>query len=329
MDLIYTNSNKEEKGFLSKKYDIDIELGTYNSGAKNDFEITVATDILSKDIQEGSLIYEIGSEYGGIVTGFASDTSLNKATIIGTCWRGLLKNKVIEPPIGQAYFQARGEANSVIKELIDNQFEGLIVASNEDSGIEVYHDFRYTNLYESIEKMLEEKNARIDIKTRYVNGVVQAVISAVPINNLSEDIEFNNDYRINLIARKVKNGVNHVICLGKGELTERTVIHLFKLQNGIITTDSTNAIKGKEEKTIVYDYSSAENEEELINGGKKQFEENCDESSLNMTVNEAVEIGDIVGARERVTGIYMQKKVTQKVLKGYVDRVKIEYKVGD
>lgn len=329
MDMIYTNAEHIELGFL-QRCNLDMELGSsILSSARNDFTITMSIDNLPAELRNGALVYEIGSEYGGIVNGIGANTATNKATVYGTTWRGMLSQKVITPPNGKAYYQARGEANTVLSDLIDKEFDGLIIADGFTTDITVNRDYRYTNLLEGIEKMLIDQNARLDIKTAYVDKQIKVYVSAIPVNDFTSDIELNNDYGIALDAKKIKSGVNHVICLGKGELTDRTVIHLYKLANGQITMDSTNAIKGKDERTITYDYSSAETEEDLIEGGKKKFDENCDEESLAMTISEKVEIGDIVGARERVTGIYMSKPVTQKILKGYIDNVKIDYKVGD
>lgn len=328
MDLIYTDVNYKEIGFL-KKCDIDFELGSFATSSKNDFQITMSIDQLPQEIEYGSLIYELGTEVGGMVIGIGSDTSINKAYIYGVTWRGMLNRKNILPPPGQGYYLARGDANEVICELINEQFDGLIVGSSRTSSIDVNHDFRFTQLGAGIEKMLSRAHARMNIQSLKINDILCVFVSAVPINNFSNEIELNNDYGINMIAKKTKSGINHVICLGKGELTERTVIHLYKLENGVITTDSTNAIKGIDENVLVYDYSSAETEDDLIEGGKKKFDENCDEESLSIKITENVEIGDIVSARERITSIYMQKQVTQKVIKGYIDRVNIDYKVGD
>lgn len=329
MDLIYTDTSHTEIGYL-KRCEIDMELGSGTSSrAKNDFIITIPIDMMPAEINQGSLIYEAGTEFGGIVNGIGADTSISKATIYGTLWRGVIAQKIICPPQGQAYYQARGEANKAISALIDQQFDGLIVADTELSNISVYHDFRYTNLLESLEKMLAEQKARLDIKTVYMNKQIRAVVSAVPVNNYSNEIELSNDYGITLSAKKIRNGVNHVICLGKGELTDRTVIHLYKQENGVITTDPTHAVQGADERVITYDYSSAETEDDLIEGGKKKLTEKCDEESLSIAISANVEIGDIVAARERITGIYMQKAVTQKIAKGYIDRVKIDYKVGE
>lgn len=329
MDLIYTDKHHKEIGYLNR-CEIDMELGSSTlSSARNDFTVTMPIDMLPQEIEQGSLIYETGTEFGGIVNGIGADTALNKATVYGILWRGVLAQKIITPPNGQAYYQARGEANQAISALIDQQFDGLIIAGTTLSSITAYRDFRFTNLLEGIERMLAEQSARLDIKTRYVDNLIRVIVSAVPVNNYSNEIELSNDYGITLNAKKIKNGVNHVICLGKGELTDRTVIHLYKQENGVITTDPTYAVKGNDERMITYDYSSAETEDELIEGGKKKFAENCDEENLSITISANVEIGDIVAARERITGIYMQKAVTQKIAKGYIDRVKIDYKVGE
>lgn len=327
MDLIYTDTDYNEIGYL-KKCEIDIELGLHSS-SKNDFQITMAIDELPKEIEEGSIIYEYDSEFGGIINGIGADTSLNKAYIYGICWRGKIAQEIIEPPPGQAYYNARGEANKALSDLIDSRFDGLITTSTKMTDIIVNRDFRFTNLLEGIEKMLSNAGARLKIEAKRNDDKIKVIVSAVHVTNYSNEIELNNDYGIAMIAKKIKNGVNHVICLGSGELTERTVIHLYKLKNGTVTTDSTNAIKGIKQNTIIYDYSSAETEDDLIEGGKKKFAENADQESLEIKINMNVEIGDIVAARERVTGIYMQKAITQKIVKGYIDRTKIEYKVGD
>lgn len=328
MDMIFTDQNYKEYGYL-KKCEIDMELGSSISSLKNDFKLTMKITDIPECMDYGSLIYQVGTEYGGIVRGIGANTSSNEAYVYGICWRGKLSQEIIEPHANEAYYEARGEANTVIRDLIDSKFEGLIVGSDEISGITVNRDFRYTNLLEGLEKMLNEVNARLDIKAVYDNNRIVVKVSAVSIKNFSNDIELNNDYGISLVSKKIKNGVNHVICLGKGELTDRQVIHLYKLENGTITQEPSDSLKGLRQNTKIYDYSNAESIDDLINGGKKLFDENNDDESLDMSINTDVEIGDIVAGRERITGIYMQKPVSQKIIKGHIDNAKIEYKVGE
>ena len=134
-------------------------------------------------------------------------------------------------------------------------------------------------------------------------------------------------------AKDIKNGFNHCVCLGRGELTERTVIHLYRLSSGTITQDESLAIKdgnvGIRRRTMIYDYPSVESTDELIQGGIDQLNQNNDTKSLEISNVDDVEINDIVGAKDRVTGIYMQKRIVSKIMTGYIDNVKVEYKVGD
>ena len=235
------------------------------------------------------------------------------------------------PPSGQAYYQARGDANDFLRAILDDQFDGLIVGSTELCGVEINRDLRYVNMLEAIEKTLGDVGLKLKITFDIANK--RAVCSAVPIANYSNDTELNNDYGYNLVAKAIKNGYNHVICLGQGELTERTVINLYRLRNGNVTQDESLAIAdgnvGINRRTMLYDYSSVESEEELLQGGIDQLNENQDTNTLEISNVENVDIGDIVGAKDRITGIYMQKQIISKVLTGYVDNIDIEYKVGD
>lgn len=335
MDLIYTDKNLVDLNFFNSRTSVDIENGLYSSDSRNDFEITIPTDAWDRNFNEGSIFYDAeGGEVGGRVQGLKNNTSTNKITVCGYTWRGLISKKYIEPANGQAYYLARGDANKFLRDILDNTFDGLIIGNAEDCGVEVNRDLRYTNMLEAIEKTLADKKLRLKITVKCNDDQSKKVIcSAVPINNKSETTEFNEDYGYSLIAQDIKNGYNHCICLGQGELTERTVIHLFLLSNGEITTDQSRAIAdgiaGLNERTMVYDYPSVETEDELISGGIDQLKQNSDTKSLQISNVDDVEIGDIVGARDRITNIYMQKQIIAKVISGNVDRLKIQNKVGD
>ena len=46
--------------------------------------------------------------------------------------------------------------------------------------------------------------------------------SAVPIRNLSSEIEYSQDSKIAINLKESRRGINHLICLGKGELKGQT-----------------------------------------------------------------------------------------------------------
>ena len=220
------------------------------------------------------------------------------------------------------------ETYDYVKETEDTDFKEAL-----DQDYELFE--KHLN---DFEKTLDDVGLKMKVETKeykdFSNATKrQVVVSAVPIINNSEVTEYSNDYGYNLVAKDIKNGFNHCVCLGQGEMTERTVIHLFRLQNGLITQDEDLAIKdgitGINRRTMIYDYSSVESVEELIQGGIDQLNENSDTKSMEISNVDAVDIGDIVGARDRVTKIYMQKKIVSKIVSGYIDKIKIEYKVGD
>lgn len=333
MDFIYTGNDLVDIDYLDIQMELDMEIGSYLSSSRNDFELTVPYSVWNSKFNEGSIIYDNDetSEYGGRIQGITSDTANESVTLYGYTWRGLISKKYVVPPSGQSHYQARGDANDFLRAILDDQFDGLIIGSTELCGVIVNRDLRYVNMLEAIEKTLGDVGFKLKITFDIENKC--AVCSAVPITNYSNDTELNNDYGYNLVAKAIKNGYNHVICLGQGELTERTVINLYRLSNGNITQNESEAIAdgniGINRRTMLYDYSSVESEEELLQGGIDQLNENQDTNTLEISNVENVDIGDIVGAKDRITGIYMQKQIISKVLTGYVDNIDIEYKVGD
>ena len=313
MDFIYTGNDLVDISYLDRQMELDMEIGSYLSSSRNDFELTVPYSVWNPKFNEGSIIYDNDetNEYGGRIQGITSDTANECVALYGYTWRGLISKKYVVPPSGQAYYQARGDANDFLRAILDDQFDGLIIGSTELCGVEINRDLRYVNMLEAIEKTLADVGLKLKITFDIQNKC--AVCSAAPIVNYSNDTELNNDYGYNLVAKAIKNGYNHVICLGQGELIERTVMNLYRLSNGNITQNESEAIAdgnvGINRRTMLYDYSSVESEEELLQGGIDQLNENQDTNTLEISNVENVDIGDIVGAKDRITGIYMQKQI--------------------
>ena len=84
----------------------------------------------------------------------------------------------------------------------------------------------------------------------------------------------------------------------------------------------------------IYDYSSVESLEELKKETMKKMNELCSIQKLELDFTEGkLEIGDIVNAKERMTGIQMKKQITRKVISGEILNgipfLKTTYKVGE
>lgn len=264
MDLIYTNGLGIPQGLIKPSYFDEI----YGLNTENTFELHIPKEYHC--CEKNSLIFSQNSDIGGIIDEITVSTTDSEISYKGRTWAGILNSKIIEPPDNDDYYEVSGEANSVLSELIRFlNLDKLFIASKINSEIEINHyQFRYESAYDGIVKMLNEYGAKLLIsKTK--EGVL---LYAAPVIDYSQDYEFNsnNDYSLT----KSYNLVNHLICLGQGEMADRAVIHLFTNKNGGIMKYATKDIPlqdsdyildksqqrlyGIDEVTRVYDYSGAE-----------------------------------------------------------------------
>lgn len=223
MDLIYTNASGIDQGVL-EAYELDMAFGT----DENDFECTV--DSSDHCCEPGSKIYAEGEEYGGVVDSIAVDTENEQITYKGRTWHGVLEGKVICPEAGQDYLVLSGEANQVLAQLIQMiDSEDIFQASTADSGIEIhaYQMPRYVYAYTGIRGMLKAAGGKLHIAW---NGS-HAELSVLPAMDYSQDEEFDASQTTFSLEQQY-NPVNHLICLGQGDLAERVVIHVFCDENG-------------------------------------------------------------------------------------------------
>lgn len=328
MDIIYTDKNFIEKGVLLN-VSFDIEIGKYGT-SENDFELTISTNVRDVNFDEGSLFYIENTEFGGQVENKKVDTSKNTITFMGKTFRGMLEKEYVQPPNGSAYLILNGEANEVLNELISNRFGDLYEVENiGQSGIEVNYSVRDMNLLDAIEKSLWKSNARLEIL--FNNGKVR--LQAKPIQDLSEIIQYDNSYGLSMIAETPKKSYNHILALGKGELTERLRVNLYKKKDGTWTTSSNTHFKGLERKTYKYEDVNCDDTTELINQAIDKVNElNGTEKLYISFTSDNAELFDIVGAKEEITGISFKQQITQKILKGSIygdfENTKISYKVG-
>ena len=311
----------EDVGVL-KDHTFDLAYGE----DENDFECKV---VLNDDnCKGGGYLYIENTEYGGIIEKIKVDTKANEITYKGKTWQGILNTKVLEPDAGEDYLVVSGEANSVIGNLISRMgLSALFKASSSDSGLNIasYKMNRYIKGYDGIKKMLKNAGAKLNIV--FKNGFVE--LSAKPIVDYSKDEQFDTD-QIEFVVEKNYRHINHVICLGKGELAEREVIHLYADENGNIGT--IQSLFGMDEVMEIYENTNAESTDELIEGGieiiQKSF--NSDRVNFDFDANEETyDIGDIVGAKEKKTGVEASSEITKKIVAIKNNKTTISYEVGE
>ena len=339
MDFIIADSEGLEVALLKERQYIDIDIGN-----TNDFEMQLSFELYkSLGISDGYRLCVPNEEYGGIIDKIKTSTNGQTVTLSGPTWRGLLTKKIIEPPEGQAYRIVSGDANAIIDTVACDTYGGIFDVDGT-SGIllQDYAFDRYVDVLAGLEKMLLTKDARLDIRydSGEANGSGFVSLSAVPIHDYSEELEYSKDGTLaflNFEMEKYTGGINHLICLGKGELTERLVVHLYVQEDGSI--GQTPFYTGKDERAQVYDYSNAETADALLEAGIDRLKELMSYTNMDMSLYNSslagmrgdvtdVAIGDIVGGRDYDTGIYMSKQITEKIIHVSNGNESIEYKVG-
>ena len=317
MDLIYTNAKRIDQGILTA-YAFDLSFGA----DENDFEMVLGANQPTLEI--GAAVYIEGTEYGGIVDGVKVTTNGETITYNGRTWHGILNSKVIEPDTGENYLVVSGNANDILSMMIDRLgLSGLFVASDELSGVNIpgYQFHRYCKGYDGILDMLADNGAKLKIE--WVNRSV--VLSAVPVADYTQS-PVDGDIAMLTVEQQGKK-VNHLVCLGAGNLAEREVIHLYLDQFGRV--GNTQYYTGLDEYCEVYENT---NTEDLAKDGKAKFKElqsgDKAEIDLNETAGISFDIGDIVGATENKSGVSVAAAVTQKIVKIQNGVVSTEYKTG-
>lgn len=322
MDLIYTNARKVDQGTLLA-YSLDLSFG--EDQTENDFELTLGNT--EPTLEDNSVIYIEGTEYGGIVDGMKSNTDSETTIHIGRTWHGILNSKVIQPDSGADHLTVSGDANVVLAFLIVRLgLSGLFVAAESLSGINIagYKFNRYCMGYDGIRAMLAANGAKL--KIRWENRCV--VLSAEKIADYTAS-PVDGDIAP-LTVERHGNKVNHLICLGRGELAEREVIHLYVDQFGRI--GNAQVYTGLDEFVDVYDNSGAESLDELRKGGIERLEELRDNDKIEVSINEGFDITydicDIIAARDNKSGNTANATVIQKIVKINNGTINIEYKTG-
>lgn len=317
MDLIFTNAKRVDQGVLSA-YAFDLSFGV----DENNFEMTLGAN--EKMLEYGSFIYMEGTEYGGTIDGLKTSTKGETITYCGRTWHGIMNSKVIQPNTGEDYLVVSGDANEVLAFLIARLgLYGLFVAADKLSGVSIsgYKFNRYCKGYDGIRAMLASVKAKLKIV--WENRSV--VLSAEPIADYT-DSPIDGDIAT-LTVEQHKQKVNHLICLGKGDLAEREVIHLYVDQFGRI--GNVQYYTGLDEIVNTYDNSNSDN---LRTDGITKLTElrNIDKAEIALPETEGLfyDIGDVVGANEYRSGIKVAETVTQKIVKIKNGVVSTEYKTG-
>ena len=340
MDLIYMNADKEELGVL-QRCDFDLAFGS----DENSFECKVAAQ--DHCCEAGYFLFIEGTEYGGIIDSVQIDTENNEVTYSGRTWHGILASKIIMPlqdgegstetasvlkssdgvSLVNRYLKLSGYFAGLIQFIIDRcGLSSLFRASTdaEEAGTTYQFD-RYTDAYTGICKMLKKKGRKLCVS--YKDGMVE--LGHAKQHDYSQDEEFTSD-GLSFVLKRAEKSVNHLICLGSGEMENRMVVHLYADENGEISEVQT--FEGLDEYAQTYDYPNVESEEELIKGGTEHLKSLCAKDELSMSFDpsdDVYDIGDIVGAYDHVTRTAVAAEIVKKIVTMKDGITTISYEVGE
>ena len=317
--IVLFDENFKELGGVD--IDIDIEVGS--SDSSNDFEFTTAALGFAPHGW-----YIEGTEYGGICEYSKGNNEVNYSTLRGWCWRGLLTQSIITPPVGEDYKVVSGEANTILSNMLSSVLGGFFTVPNVDSGLTIsnYQFPLYINLLDGLEGMLETYGYRLSIYAQKPSGgqAVQVYVKAVE-STLVEG-SYNNDCRVPMTFENDNMGINHLICGGQGELQDRMKVDLYIDNQGNVS--QTQYYTGFAERTNFYDYASAESMEDLIVEGTKRLKELASHRTMHIKAPDdmKLEIGDIVKG-VFPDGTVIQSPIVQKIYTITTGLEEVEYKV--
>ena len=318
--IVAAATGEEIRNLVYREYDFEV------GDEENSYLIT-CNSAEWETIEDGSRIYIPNTEYGGLFKRLEVDTKKGTVAAGGYTWRGMLQNKIIIPPSGQDYATDSGELNAVIGARVSAALPGLFIGSSVPTGVTVNYRYnRYVTLYYGLKAMLKSVGYKMQIS--YDQEAARVVVEAVPITDYSNQIEYSSDMNADYTMNMEATGINHLICLGQGELKNRTVVHLYVDGNGNIST--TQTYFGVNEIVGVYDYAGA-TRADLIQSGTEQLaqEVNKNTFSIELESEKDVAIGDIVGGRDYITGMKMTAPITTKIVTWRNGFEKTEYKLSD
>lgn len=282
-------------------YTLDLAYGL----EENDFELATATVLPA-----GAMVFMDGTSYGGIIDRVERSTEKNTTTYRGRTWWGILATRIIEPPPGQAYLTVSGDANQILAALLEEcGLPTLFTIPHEPSQVRVgsFQFDRYVTLLEGLMKLTAKTSAKLI--TRIREGELWAWIErAGDIQLASEHTHFTSLHDA--------HPVNHLIGLGKGELTDRQIVHRYADRQGRVTTQQ--YFYGVDEVQATYEVSNAEGSEleGKVEDKLREILASADAVDFDVIGDASgFDVGDIVTATDAVSGMKARAPIVKKILK--------------
>lgn len=333
MDIVHADASLAEIGYINEidNYDAEISQEIDAEIEVNSFALTLPDNVWESDpIEVGHYVYIPGTEFGGAVEQIRHSTALKQITLSGVTWRGMLYRKIIVPT-GDYLTITATEANTAISTIVGTQLGTLFSVSTVNSGITITSkSFRYTNMLTGIESMLAAEGAALQID--FDQSTKTVTLSARAIVDYTTTVDLSQDYGVDMVTTLGGyDRYNHIIALGAGELSDRDVVHVYRLDNGTITTTPPDWAGTETDYVTTYDFTNPETIEKLQEGAEQRAKEYAPYTMIEM--DPSVEglnllLGDKVGARDRLTGLQAATYIVGRILTMNSSGIKLETRVG-
>ena len=319
MNWIHANKNLEEIRELLSIDEADMQIDIRSSAAliDNTWSMTVSEKVWQEaPILEGHYIYSPRTEWGGPVTLVKHVTSKKQVTVQGPTWRGLLYQRRIYPPAGEGYLVYNNvDCNTLIYNIVGQSFGSLFAFVETPCGVTTSARFRYQSFAEGLQAVLADAGMRLDIA--FFGEFPAAILGAEPVTRYANTVEISQDYGVNFTS-EIGNVelANHCLALGSGELAERMVLNVYRVGDQYYT-ERPASLAPEDVRTVLLDYGSVENADDLMKSALQRLEETAPQQSitideLGLDVN--MKLGDQINVRDRLTGLEALSEVTQKIL---------------
>ena len=319
MDLLYSRG-----GVLMgpvRRYSLDMAFG---DPEENDFTLTVPVGDDSMEV--GDWVFHPGTEYGGIVDGADYDDQTDDPTVTyrGRTWHGVLSKSILRPDAGEDYLTVSGDVASVLSSLIDRQgLSGVFdVVPGGSGSVTSYRFARYVDAYTGVLSMLGSVGMRLRVR----KGLGRCELSAVPTVDLADVVD---DARMSIRVVAGRPEYNHLVCLGEGELSARTVVDLYLTDGGEVTEDRAHA--GEDDLQETYENTNADRAK-LVEGGTERLVKYYEDSmkvEADIPDDSGVTVGDVVTGRSVMVPVKVVAPVASVSVKSSYDSDPVaSYSVG-
>ena len=319
MTWIHANSNLREIRQLDLiiSADMQVDVAPDAKLIDNTWSMTLPERVWAESpITKGQYVYAPGTEWGGPVTLVRHVTDAHQIILQGPTWRGLLHQKIIYPPAGQGYLVLEDvDANAAISLAAGDQLGSLFRVESEPAGVSISASYRYQSLAAGLQSVFREKGLRLSIA--FDPSIPAAVVSAVPVSDLSQQVEISQDYGVDF-SSEIGNveEANHCLALGRGELAARQVAHVYRIGNTYYL-ERPSSLTDADLRTVKLDYPNAEDEDELVAAAVDKLRERSSRQQISvdeLAIDLSIELGDLVSVRDRVTGLAAKTEAQTKIL---------------